>query len=155
LKFFIKNKRIESNTEAARLFDKWKKIITSLQMKKATIPPVFIVIASALYFLLASAALAQEPVTDTKQDSKLVKYCTTSDNGKTSMMTADGKTVSEPIAFDNGATVSLDGIITWKDGSKTTLKNGDCVGVDNLGAVYVAKAPISSETKNSGVISNR
>ena len=124
-------------------------------MKKATITPVFIVLASALYFLIASAALAQEPATDSKQDNKLVKYCVTSDNGKTSMMTADGKQVSEPVAFENGATVSLDGIITWKDGSKTTLKNGDCVGVDNLGAVYVAKAPVSSEAQNPGIISNR
>ena len=114
-------------------------------MKKLTLPPVFIVIASALYFLLASAALAQEPATEIKQDNKVVKYCASSSNGNTVMMTTDGNQVSEPIAFQNGASVSLDGIITWKNGSKTTLHNGDCVGVDNLGAVYVAKAPVRPE----------
>jgi hypothetical protein len=63
--------------------------------------------------------------------------------------------VTEPVTFQNGATVSLDGIITWKDGSKTTLKNGDCVGVDILGAVYVARAPVTTEKNNSGVTSNK
>jgi hypothetical protein len=124
-------------------------------MKKATLPPVFIVLASVLYFLLASVALAQEPASDNKQDNKLVKYCTSATNGKTTLQSADGKEVSEPVTFQNGATVSLDGIITWKDGSKTTLAAGDCVGVDILGAVYVAKAPVSSENPNSNMTSNK
>ena len=125
-------------------------------MKKITLTPVFIVLASALYFLLASVALAQEPSTDSKQDNKLVKYCVSAGNGGTTMTNADGKQVTEAVSFPNGATCSTDGIITWKDGSKTTLSNGDCVGIDNLGAVYVAKAPTSSLKKdNAGIISNR
>ena len=124
-------------------------------MKKLTLPPELIIIASALYFLLASVALAQEPVTESKTENKIVKYCSSSENGKTTLTSTDGKQVSEPVAFQNGATVSLDGIITWKDGSKTTLQNGDCVGVDNWGAVYISKAPVSSEKNNAGVISNR
>ena len=124
-------------------------------MKKIILPPVFIVVASALYFLLVSVALAQEPIQDSKTDNKVIKYCSTSENGKTILTSSDGKQVTEPIAFQNGASVSLDGIITWKDGSKTTLKTGDCVGVDSWGAVYISKAPISSEKDNSGIISNR
>lgn len=130
-------------------------------MKKLILPPVFIVVASALYFLLASVALAQEPVQDNKTDNKVIKYCSSSESGKTTISSSDGKQITEPVAFQNGATVSLDGIITWKDGSKTTLKNGDCVGVDSWGAVYISKAtlnsdkPLSSEKENSGVISNR
>ena len=124
-------------------------------MKKLTLPPAFIIIASALYFLIASVALAQEPVTESKTEYKIIKYCSSSENGKTTLMSEDGKQVSEPVSFQNGASVSLDGIITWKDGSKTTLQNGDCVGVDNWGAVYISKAPISSEKNNAGVISNR
>lgn len=123
-------------------------------MKKAILPPIFIVLASAIYFLLASVALAQEPATDVKQDNKLVKYCTSKSEGKMTMLNADGKEMSEPITFQNGATVSLDGVITWKDGSKTTLGAGDCVGVDILGAVYVSKAPLS-EKPSSSMISNR
>jgi len=125
-------------------------------MKKITLlTPVFIVLASVLYFLLVSVALAQEPTTDSKQDNKLVKYCVSSTNGSTTITSADGKQISEAVSFPNGANVSLDGIITWKDGSKTTLRNGDCVGIDILGAVYVAKAPSSSIKDNSGIISNR
>jgi hypothetical protein len=124
-------------------------------MKKIILPPVYIVVASALYFLLATVALAQEPVQDNKTDNKVVKYCSTTENGKNTLTSSDGKQVTEPVAFQNGATVSLDGIITWKDGSKTTLNNGDCVGIDSWGAVSISKAPISSEKDNSGIISNR
>jgi hypothetical protein len=123
-------------------------------MKKVTYTPVFIVIASLLYFLIATAALAQEPVNNTT-DSKQVKYCTSASNGKMSITASDGSEVKEPISFQNGATVSLDGIITWKDGSKTTLSAGDCVGVDILGAVYVAKAPVSEEKHDAGMTSNK
>ena len=125
-------------------------------MKKSLLPPVFIVIASALYFLIASVALAQDPVTtDKKSEIKIVKYCTVAENGKTTLTSSEGQAVTEAIAFENGASVSLDGIITWKDGSKTTLANGDCVGVDNWGAVYISKAPLTTEKSNSGIISNR
>jgi hypothetical protein len=124
-------------------------------MKKFTLPPVFIVIAAAIYFLLASVALAQEPVNGSKQDNKLVKYCASATNGSTTITTNDGSQVTEPVALQNGASVSLDGIITWKDGSKTTLHNGDCVGVDNLGAVYISKAPAQNEKSNAGTMSNR
>lgn len=124
-------------------------------MKKSVLTPVNIVLASLLYFLIASAALAQEPATETKQETKLAKYCTNSENGKLSITDMDGKLVTEPIALKNGATVSLDGIITWKDGSKSTLKPGDCVGVDKLGGVYVSIAPSSSKNSNPGIISNR
>jgi len=126
-------------------------------MKKLTLPPAVILIASAIYFLIASVALAQEPAADNnnKQDNKLVKYCMSTDNGKTFITGADGKQVSEPVTFQNGATVSLDGIITWKDGSKTTLEFGDCVGVDILGAVYVAKSPVTHEKSTSGIMSKK
>ncbi len=123
-------------------------------MKKETIHPVLICIASLIYFLIASFAFAQNPETNMKQDVKLAKYCFTNDNGKSSIMNVDGNQVNEPIAFQNGATVSLDGIVTWKDGSKSRLENGDCIGVDIIGAVYVAKAP-SSSVKTGGVTSNR
>ena len=124
-------------------------------MKKLTLPPLFIVIASALYFLLVSVALAQEPVTESKQDNKLVKYCVSDASGANTITTSEGTQVNEPIALQNGAIVSLEGIITWKDGSKTTLHNGDCVGVDINGAVYVAKAPAQTEKSNSGITSHR
>jgi hypothetical protein len=124
-------------------------------MKKTTLPPVFIVIASAIYFLIASVALAQEPQKEELRDNKLVKYCTSSDNGKTTLVSPDGKQITETVNLENGATVSLDGIITWKDGSKTTLKSGDCVGIDNWGAVYVAKAPATTEKTDTEVSSNR
>jgi len=124
-------------------------------MKKSILSPVYIIIASLLYFLIASAALAQEPATETKQEVKLVKYCSTSDNGKMSITDADGKAVTETITMKNGATVSLDGTITWKDGSKSMLNPGDCIGVDKLGGVYVSIAPTSSKNSNPGIISNR
>ncbi|CAN5495925.1 hypothetical protein BH11BAC1_BH11BAC1_09940 [soil metagenome] len=124
-------------------------------MKKSILNPAYIVLASLIYFLIASAALAQEPGTETKQEIHLAKYCTNSENGKMSIVDVDGKQVTEPITLKNGATVSLDGAITWKDGSKSNLNPGDCIGVDKLGGVYIFIAPTSKINNSNGIISNR
>jgi len=60
-------------------------IIEDNDMKK-TIPPVYIVIASALYFLIASIVLEQTPGIDSKPGSNLFKYSALDKYGNTTVV---------------------------------------------------------------------
>ena len=121
-------------------------------MKKTTQFSAVLVLATTVYFLLAGIALAQEPSTTTKTDDTPVKYCLSLTDNKAELQ-SDGKTVTSDVSLTCGATVSPDGKVTWKDGSKSTLKNGDCI--DNTGATYVAQTPEKNKENKQGMMSNK
>lgn len=121
-------------------------------MKKTTQFSTVLVLATTVYFLLAGIALAQEPAGTTKTDPAPAKYCLTMTDSKAELQN-DGKTVTSDVNLTCGATVSPDGKVTWKDGSKSTLKNGDCI--DNSGATYIAQTPEKNKENKQGMMSNK
>ena len=86
--------------------------------------------------LLTYAVSAQEPATDQKADQKIEKkYCVSVSDGKTTV-SESGNALTADVVLQVGATLTSSGNIIWKDGSKTQLRNGECV--DETGATYAA-----------------
>lgn len=54
------------------------------------------------------------------------KYCAKMKNGKLTMM-HEGKELTADVTLDNGTRIKTDGTVVKKDGTKMTLKKGECV----------------------------
>ena len=93
-----------------------------------------ILLSAISFYSFAVPAQNAESISLLKQNE--IKYCVGSDNGKT-MVKHDGKTISDPVTLMSGAVLNEDGVITWKDKSRTKLKSGYCI--DESGKVFTPR----------------
>jgi hypothetical protein len=73
----------------------------------------------------------------TKDINKITMYCATLIDGKMILMDQNQKPVKSEVTMANGIKITADAIVVKKDGSKTVLKNGECV--DSKGNIEKVK----------------
>jgi hypothetical protein len=81
-----------------------------------------------LCFTFSMTAFAQT-TSGQKSVGNEVKYCAMLKDGKMMLM-KDNAPVSADVTLKDGTRVTRDGSITRKDGTKSTLRNGDCIDKD-------------------------
>ncbi len=86
----------------------------------------------------ASATMAQDLLAEELKSEvptvKGSKFCVSVNNGSTVVM-SDGKPMSTATTLEDGAQLTSDGKVLWKDNSTTQLKEGYCI--DQGGTLYV------------------
>ena len=102
---------------------------------------ISILIGCVLFAFSTTAQVPQEQGADRTNFGK-VQYCAMLKDGKMVLM-KDNAPVAAEILLKDGSSVSKDGSIRRKDGTKISLSNGDCV--DSEGNVLPRK--VKSEKK--------
>ncbi|CAN5399821.1 hypothetical protein BH11BAC1_BH11BAC1_07160 [soil metagenome] len=80
---------------------------------------------TAILFL---ANVFAQTKTETSEKNR-TKFCVESFEGKT-VITENGEVLTVPQTIDNGTQLLTDGIVVWRDGSRTILRLGDCIDMN-------------------------
>jgi hypothetical protein len=92
-------------------------------------------------------AMAQDAYANADSKPHGDKYCAKMMNGKMMVM-YEGKEITSDVSLANGMQVTANGTLIKNDGSKVTLKNGECIDKDGNIVQRKEKEKMKEEKKS-------
>jgi len=107
---------------------------------------VFVLAASGLLLWNITSAQQVKYEDQTKDINKVMMYCASLIDGKMILMDQNQKPTKLEVMLTNGSKITTDATLIKKDGSKTALKNGECVDAKG----NIEKVKVNNVERNEG-----